>query len=95
MLTLEENFSGTGATWSNPEGGCYLWLTLPEGSDISSIRDDIFNEGVGYLGGTNFAPNNDGQNCARLCFAFESPQKNKEGIELLSHLLKNRSIIKN
>jgi 2-aminoadipate transaminase len=92
---LEDNFSGTGATWSNPEGGCYLWLTLPEGSDICSIRDDIFNEGVGYLGGTNFAPNNDGQNCARLCFAFESPQKNREGIELFSHLLKKRSIIKN
>lgn len=95
VMSLEENFSGTGATWSNPEGGCYLWLTLPEGSDICSIRDDIFNEGVGYLGGTNFAPNNDGQNCARLCFAFESPQKNKEGIELFSHLLKKRSIIKN
>ena len=95
VMSLEENLSGTGATWSNPEGGCYLWLTLPEGSDICSIRDDIFNEGVGYLGGTNFAPNNDGQNCARLCFAFESPQKNKEGIELFSHLLKKRSIIKN
>ena len=91
--SLEKNFSNTGAKWSNPEGGCYLWLTLPEEIDLSIIRDEIFSEGVGYLAGPNFAPNNDGKNCARLCFAFETPKKNKEGIDLLYFLLNKKGLV--
>jgi 2-aminoadipate transaminase len=88
---LEEHFGGIGATWSAPEGGCYVWLTMPEGSDISSIRDKVFEQGVGYVAGVAFEADGSGrigQNCARLCFAFESVQKNAEGIALLAQLFK-------
>lgn len=88
---LEANFGGSGATWSVPEGGCYVWLTMPESSDIASIRDEVFQQGVGYVAGVNFeadASGTIGKNCARLCFAFESVEKNAEGIALLAQLFK-------
>lgn len=91
VASLEENFGGTGATWSIPKGGCYVWLTMPEGADIASIRDQVFEQGVGYVAGTNFeadASGRIGHNCARLCFAFESIQQNTEGIALLAQLFK-------
>jgi 2-aminoadipate transaminase len=91
VAALEEHFGGSGATWSVPEGGCYVWLTMPEGSDISVIRDKVFEQGVGYVAGTNFEADGSGQigqNCARLCFAFESVEKNAEGIALLAQLFK-------
>lgn len=91
--SLERNFHNSDAKWSIPEGGCYLWLTLNEEIDLSIIRDEIFSEGVGYLAGPNFAPNNDGKNCARLCFAYETPKKNEEGIDLFYYLLNKRGLV--
>ena len=64
---------------------------MPEGCDISSIRDKVFSDGVGYIAGTNFeadASGRIGHNYARLCFAFESPEKNRDGIKLLADLFK-------
>ena len=64
---------------------------MPEGSDISTIRDKVFEQGVGYVAGTAFEADASGQighNCARLCFAFESVEKNAEGIALLAQLFK-------
>ena len=43
--------------------------------NLSEIRDEVFNRGVGYIAGDMFAPNGDGQNMARLCFAFEPIEK--------------------
>jgi 2-aminoadipate transaminase len=90
---LEDHFASSGATWSNPQGGCYAWLTMPGGKDISSIRDEVFAGGVGYLQGPNFAPNGDGQNMARLCFAFETPEKNYDGIALLAQLFRKHGVM--
>lgn len=91
--SLNDHFGGTGAKWSKPEGGCYAWLEMPEGSDISAIKDQVFEGGVGYLPGVTFAPNGDGQNFARLCFAFETPEKNYEGIALLAQLFKKHGVM--
>ena len=96
VAALEEQFGDSGATWSVPEGGCYVWLTMPEGADIASIRDEVFEQGVGYVAGPNFeadASGRIGQNCARLCFAFESVEKNAEGIALLAQLFKQHGVM--
>lgn len=90
---LEDHFGSSGATWSEPQGGCYTWLTMPEGKDISSIRDEVFAGGVGYLAGSTFAPNGDGQNMARLCFAFETVEKNYDGIALLAQLFRKHGVM--
>ncbi len=90
---LTEHFTECGATWSRPEGGCYTWLTMSEGTDITAIRDEVFQEGVGYNGGVGFAPNGDGENCARLCFAFETPDKNYDGITKLAELFSKRGLM--
>ncbi len=90
---FREHFAGSGATLSQPQGGCYSWLTMPDGNDISAIRDEVFEGGVGYLAGTNFAPNGDGQNMARLCFAFETPEKNYDGMALLAQLFRKHGVM--
>ncbi len=94
VSSLGENFGGTGAKWSEPEGGCYCWLEMPEGTDMAGIRDTAFAAGVGYGAGPNFAPNGDGQNFARLCFAYESPEKNREGIAVLAQILDDQGMLR-
>lgn len=90
---LKETFDKSNAIWSSPSGGCYTWIEFTDGTNLSSIRDEVFSKGVGYLSGENFAPNGDGQNMARLCFAFESVEKNYDGIKRLGSILKNMKVI--
>ena len=90
---LEETFDKSNAKWSSPSGGCYTWIEFTNGTNLSSIRDEVFSKGVGYLSGENFAPNGDGQNMARLCFAFESVEKNYDGIKRLGSILKDMKVI--
>ena len=90
---LKETFDKSNAIWSSPSGGCYTWIEFTDGTNLSSIRDEVFSKGVGYLSGENFAPNGDGQNMARLCFAFESVEKNYDGIKLLGSILKDMKVI--
>ncbi|MYC96796.1 MAG: PLP-dependent aminotransferase family protein [Caldilineaceae bacterium SB0661_bin_32] len=92
---LDENFSGSGATWSRPQGGLFIWLQLPEHADLAAVRDDILDEyDVGYLPGPNFAPDGvSGKNCARLCFGYNGPEEIKEGIRRLATALRAKGLI--
>lgn len=87
VSTLGESFGGTGTAWSRPPGGLYVWVTFPEQVDVNKLQPIAFAAGVGFSSGANFAPNNNGDHCARLCFGYESPQKNREGISLLADVM--------
>lgn len=91
--SLADHFGNSGAKWSRPNGGCYTWLEMPENTDLNSIRDDVFEGGVGYQPGVQFSPDGGGKHAARLCFGFETPEKNYDGIALLSELFKKHGVM--
>jgi 2-aminoadipate transaminase len=83
---LGENF-GDRAEWSTPEGGLYLWLKMPEGTDIASLRDKSLDAGVGYQPGPMFAPDGvSGTNYARLCFGYNAQAEIHEGISRMAEV---------
>jgi 2-aminoadipate transaminase len=90
---LVDFFSNTSAKWSSPKGGCYTWIEMTDGANLTEVRDEVFSRGVGYIAGDMFAPNGDGQNMARLCFSFEPIEKNYEGIKELASILKDLKVI--
>ena len=90
---LVDFFSNTSAKWSSPKGGCYTWIEMTDGANLTEVRDEVFSRGVGYIAGDMFAPNGDGQNMARLCFSFETVEKNYEGIKELASILKDLKVI--
>ena len=90
---LVDFFSNTSAKWSSPKGGCYTWIEMTDGANLTEVRDEVFSRGVGYIAGDMFAPNGDGQNMARLCFAFEPIEKNYEGIIELGSIFKDLNVI--
>ncbi len=49
----------TGVTWTEPEGGLFLWLTVPEGVSTDDIFVKAVEENVAYVPGSAFYPNND------------------------------------
>jgi 2-aminoadipate transaminase len=72
------------ARWSRPEGGYFIWLELPEGSDTTMLLQRATDAGVTYVPGPDFggAPNT-----ARLAFSYVSPDEIREGVRRLAALL--------
>ena len=88
LLSLLEENMPEGVCWTRPEGGLFLFLTMPEGFDAVKFYDVALEAGVAYVAGEFFHPYRSGKNTMRLNFSFMSPEKITEGIKLLSKLLK-------
>ena len=87
LLSLLEEHMPEGVHWTHPEGGLFLFLTMPEGFDAVKFYDKALDAGVAYVAGEFFHPDRSGKNTMRLNFSFMSPQRITEGIKLLAQLL--------
>ena len=87
LLGLLEEYMPEGVTWTHPEGGLFLFLTMPEGFDAVKFYDKALDAGVAYVAGEFFHPDGSGKNTMRMNFSFMSPQKITEGVKLLASLL--------
>lgn len=92
LLSLLEEYMPESVTWTRPEGGLFLFLTMPEGFDAVKFYDVALDAGVAYVAGEFFHPDRSGRNTMRLNFSFMSPERITEGIRLLAGLLKQGSI---
>lgn len=88
LLSLLETYMPEGVKWTRPEGGLFLFLTLPEGFDAVKFYDKALEAGVAYVAGEFFYPDRQGKNTMRLNFSFMSPERMTEGLKLLADLLR-------
>jgi 2-aminoadipate transaminase len=89
LLSLLEEHMPAGVRWTHPEGGLFLFLTMPEGFDAVKFYDKALDAGVAYVAGEFFHPDRSGKNTMRLNFSFMSHERITEGIKLLASLLSN------
>ena len=87
LLGLLQEHMPAGVTWTHPEGGLFLFLTMPEGFDAVKFYDKALDAGVAYVAGEFFHPDGSGKNTMRMNFSFMSPEKIAEGVKLLATLL--------
>lgn len=87
LLSLLQEHMPDGVSWTHPEGGLFLFLTLPEGFDAVKFYDTALDAGVAYVAGEFFHPDGSGKNTMRMNFSYMSEQKIREGVRLLSDLL--------
>ena len=87
LLGLLEEYMPEGVSWTHPEGGLFLFLTMPEGFDAVKFYDKALDAGVAYVAGEFFHPDGSGRNTMRMNFSFMSPEKITEGVKLLAKLL--------
>lgn len=89
LLRLLQEHMPEGVRWTRPEGGLFLFLTMPEGFDAVRFYDVALDAGVAYVAGEFFHPDRSGKNTMRMNFSFMSPEKITEGVKLLAKLLKD------
>lgn len=88
LLSLLEEHMPEGVRWTHPEGGLFLFLTMPDGFDAVKFYDTALDAGVAYVAGEFFHPDGSGKNTMRMNFSFMTEEKIKEGVRLLSNLLR-------
>jgi 2-aminoadipate transaminase len=86
LAALEESFP-EGSHWSHPQGGYFLWLDLPEGTDAAVLLERSEQAGVTFVKGADFYAGPGGESSARLAFSFVSPAEVTEGISRLASAL--------
>lgn len=73
--------------WTRPQGGLFLWATLPAGIDAAEILPDAVSRRVAFVPGASFHANGGGANTMRLNFSNATPQQIHEGIARLGQVL--------
>ncbi|WP_373189249.1 PLP-dependent aminotransferase family protein [Halolamina sp.] len=73
-----------GSEWTEPEGGFFVWVTLPEGVDTEDLLPDAAEEGITYLPGSHFYPGEGGERSLRLSFSHVSPEEMDRGVAALA-----------
>jgi len=93
LEALQQNFPAE-VTWTRPQGGLFLWVTLPEGMDATELFHEALKQNVAFVPGDSFfAPtshNHEGHRHLRLNFSNAQPDKIREGIRRLSVAVKSQ-----
>ncbi len=87
LAALERNMP-EGVTWTRPEGGMFIWVTLPEALDGAALlARSLETEKVAFVPGQAFHPDGSGANTLRLSFSCASPDMINEGMARLGRLI--------
>ncbi|MGZ8630246.1 MAG: aminotransferase-like domain-containing protein [Actinomycetota bacterium] len=86
LEAIDEHFPA-GALRTTPEGGFYVWVTLPDWFDTRAMLAAAVERRVAYVPGTAFYPDGRGRNQMRLAFCYPPEDRIREGIARLGGLL--------
>jgi 2-aminoadipate transaminase len=91
MLEALAQYFPPGASWTHPEGGLFIWVTLPEWMDTTEVLRVAVERGVAFVPGVSFHARGGGVNTMRLNFSHSSPEKLREGVARLGQVLHEMS----
>lgn len=87
MLRAMETHFPPSVTWTRPEGGIFVWVTLPVGMDAMELFSRAVAEKVAYVPGSCYFANGGGENTMRLNFSACDEEKIDLGIRRLAKVI--------
>jgi len=87
MLAALARHMPQGVNWTRPEGGMFIWVTLPEGHDGADLLERSLEAGVAFVPGAAFFFDGRGRNTLRLSFSLPSEEDIDRGIARLGELI--------
>jgi 2-aminoadipate transaminase len=88
MLAALEEHMPSSASWTSPEGGFFVWVTLPDGVDTYPLLQKAIDAGVVFIPGAAFTPSDEPSNKLRLAFSAVPPDAIAEGVRRLAPVLR-------
>ncbi len=89
LEALDNHFTMDEVSWTKPEGGMFIWVTLPEYMSTRRMFKYALKHNVAYVTGSPFFPNGGGDNCMRLNFTHPTDENITKGIELLAGVIES------
>lgn len=89
MVDAMKKYFPEEVTFTNPEGGLFLWVTLPEGLNARDIAVKAIEQKVAFVPGGAFYPESPEENHFRLNYSCMPEDKIEEGIKRLGDVLKD------
>lgn len=89
MLGELESFP-KGTVYTRPEGGLFIFVTMPEGFDATRIFPEAIERGVAYVSGTFFYPDGGHLNTLRLNFSNSTLEQIHTGMGVLRELFESK-----
>lgn len=86
---LEKYFPPT-ASWTNPQGGLFVWVKVPDCIDTTAMFREALAAKVAYVTGVAFYANRDDTCHMRLNFSAVDPEHITEGVHRLGDLIKSK-----
>ena len=86
LESLDSNFPKS-ATWTKPQGGFYVWVTLPNEIDTKAMMPRAIVAKVAYVPGTAFYADGFGSWSMRLSYCHPTPERIREGVKALGHVV--------
>src|SRR5450756_958543 len=90
MISALEQYFPAGTSWTNPQGGLFVWVKVPESIDTAVMLREAISAKVAYVTGIAFYPHRDDNCHMRLNFSAVDPEHITEGIHRLGDLLKSK-----
>lgn len=92
MLYALEQFAPREITWTKPDGGLYIWVSLPENLSAVKLLEEGLAQNISFVAGPAFYSSEGGQNKLRLNFTYSSPEMIQQGIKTLCKIINNFQI---
>ncbi|MBE7049089.1 MAG: PLP-dependent aminotransferase family protein [Ruminococcaceae bacterium] len=91
MLSCMDQYFPKSVTYTRPEGGIFIWATMPDGVDSGKLMLEAVERKVAFVPGNAFMTDVDApSHCFRLNYSTMSDEKIEKGIEILGTLLSER-----
>lgn len=88
MLAALERHFPPGVSWTRPQGGLFLWVTLPRSLDAGRLVAEALRAKVAFVPGSAFHARGGGAHTLRLNFSYSTPEVIEEGIRRLAGVLR-------
>ncbi|WP_328707626.1 aminotransferase-like domain-containing protein [Streptomyces mesophilus] len=89
MLAALEEYLPPGCTWTVPDGGFFVWVTVPEGVDTKALLPRALDAQVAYASGSGFFTDGSGARQMRLSFCYPTPERIHEGVRRVAAVLRS------
>ncbi len=89
MLDSFEKYMPEGVTWTRPQGGLFLFVTVPGTLDTDIILQKAIENNVAFVAGSTFFCNESGHNTMRINFSFSGLKDIETGIRRLSGVIRD------
>ena len=92
MLDAMEEYFPPNVKWTRPQGGLFLWVTLPENLNSTDVLEAAIRRNVAFVPGAPFYALGGGENTMRINFSYATPENIRLGIERLGLVIKEQLI---